>query len=131
MGALGKTTVSDNVFQSMAEILLRDVDDIVAKEKKGPFSGLSRIIAERFSPQITVKRKEQAEGEFGEVEFELKLAVVYGVNIPDAAGKVRSKIAETVEVLTGYKVSQVDIVIDRIVEIKELEAELADEEKKK
>ncbi|MCR3923565.1 MAG: Asp23/Gls24 family envelope stress response protein, partial [Firmicutes bacterium] len=63
MDALGKTTVSEDVFQSMAEIALKDIEDIVTQEKKGPFAGLSRIFAERFSPQVTVKRDEKAEGE--------------------------------------------------------------------
>ncbi|HZK25055.1 MAG TPA: Asp23/Gls24 family envelope stress response protein [Oscillospiraceae bacterium] len=124
MDALGKTTVSEDVFQSIAEIALKDIEDIVTKEKKGPFAGISRIFAERFSPQVTVKRDENAEGEFGQVGYELRLAVMYGVKIPEAALKVRSSVIKTVENLTGYKVTKVDIVVDRIVEIKELEADI-------
>ena len=131
MNELGKTTVSENVFVTMAEIALNDIDDIVAKEKKGPFPGLSRIFAERFSPQVTVKREEQTDGEFGKVGYELKIAVIYGVKIPEAAVRIREKVIETVEKFTGYKVTAVDIIVDRIVETKELEAEMGKVEQAK
>jgi uncharacterized alkaline shock family protein YloU len=72
---------------------------------------------------VTVRREEVHEDGFGEVAYELKLAVVYGVNIPEVAAKIREKIVEVVESITGYKVRQVDIVVDRIVEPRELENE--------
>ncbi len=127
MQIAGKTTVNENVFQAIAEISLANIDDVVAKEKKGALAGLSKIFQERFSPQVTVKKVEQPETDFGEVSLELKLAVIYGTNIPEAAAKVRKELVEVVENITGYKVTQVNIVIDRIVEIKELEAKLPEE----
>ena len=122
-----RTTVNENVFQAIAEIALKNIDDIVAKEKKGTLAGLSKIFQERFSPQITVKKSEQEEVDLGEVSFEMKLAVIYGVNIPEAAARIRKEIVETVEKITGYKVTQVDIVVDRIVELKELETKDTEE----
>ncbi len=127
MQIAGKTTVNENVFQAIAEISLANIDNVVAKEKKGALSGLSKIFQERFSPQVAVKKVEQAETDFGEVSLELKLAVIYGTNIPEAAARVRKELVEVVENITGYKVTQVNIVIDRIVEIKELEAKLPEE----
>jgi uncharacterized alkaline shock family protein YloU len=59
----------------------------------------------------------------------MKLAVIYGINIPEAAAKVREELVTVVESITGYKVSQVNIVVDRIVEMKDLEAKAAEEEK--
>lgn len=126
MEVQSKTSVSEHVFQSLAEIALKDIDDIVSKEKKGPFAGLTRMFSDRFSPQVTVKRKENEEG-FGEVGYELKLAVLYGVNIPEAAAKIRKKLIETVENITGYKVVQVDIIVDQVVLAKDLEEENEDE----
>jgi uncharacterized alkaline shock family protein YloU len=123
----GRTTVSENVFQAIAEITLKNIDDVVEKEKKGALAGLSKIVQERFSPQITVKKTEQEDADFGDVGFELKLAVIYGVNIPEAATKVRKALAEKVESITGYKVTQINIVVDRIIELKELESKAADE----
>ncbi|HHX74776.1 MAG TPA: Asp23/Gls24 family envelope stress response protein [Firmicutes bacterium] len=125
MDVQGRTSVSENVFQSLAEIALKDIDNIVST-KKGPFSGFARIL-ERFSPQVTVRREDVHEDGFGEVVYELKLAVVYGVNIPEVAAKIREKIVETVESITGYKVTQIDIIVDRIVEPRELENDLTAE----
>jgi uncharacterized alkaline shock family protein YloU len=121
MDIAGKTTVNENVFQIITEIVLKNVDHVVAKEKKGPLAGFSQKLIERFAPQVTVRKEEPQEDGFGKVSFELKLAVVYGTKIPEAAVKVRDELVKTVEELTGYKVEQVDIVVDRIVEIKDLE----------
>ncbi|NLM46950.1 MAG: Asp23/Gls24 family envelope stress response protein [Firmicutes bacterium] len=122
MDVQGRTSVSESVFQSLAEIALKDIENIVSSTKKGPFSGFTRIF-ERYLPQVTVRREDMHEDGFGEVAYELKLAVVYGVNIPEMAEKIREKIVEVVEGITGYKVKQVDIVVDRIVEPRELENE--------
>jgi uncharacterized alkaline shock family protein YloU len=122
----GKTTVNEAVFQAIAEIVLKNIDDVVAKERKGPLAGLSRILVERFSPQIIVKKTE-AEVDFGEISFELKLAVIYGIKIPETAVKVRKELVKVVEELTGYKVTKVDVIVDRIVEIKDLQEDLPEE----
>jgi uncharacterized alkaline shock family protein YloU len=128
MSVSGKTTVNDNVFQAIVEIALKNVDAVVAKEKKGALAGISKIL-ERFSPQITVKKAEHAEADFGDVSFELNLAVIYGINIPEAAARVREELVTVVESITGYKVAQVNIVVDRIVEMKDLEEKMAEEGK--
>lgn len=128
MGVEGKTIVNDAVFQAIAEIVLKNVEDVVAKERKGPLAGLSKALVERFSPQIVVKKEEKPEVSFGDISFELKLAVIYGIKIPDAAVKVRKELVKVVEELTGYKVTSVDVIVDRIVEMKELEGALEEEE---
>jgi uncharacterized alkaline shock family protein YloU len=112
MEIVGRTTVNEAVFQAIAEIVLKNIDDVVAKERKGPLAGLSRILVERFSPQIIVKKTE-SEADFGEIGFELKLAVIYGIKIPETAVKVRKELVKVVEDLTGYKVTKVDVIVDR------------------
>ena len=129
MEVSGKTTVNDAVFQAIAEIVLKNIDDVVAKERKGPLAGFSRVLIERFSPGVIVKKVEEPDVDFGDITFELRIAVIYGIQIPEVAAKVRKKLVEVVEELTGYKVTQVDVVVDRIVEVKELE-EMDKEEKK-
>ncbi len=124
----GKTIVNDAVFQAIAEIVLKNIEDVVAKERKGPLAGLSKALVERFSPQIVVKKVEKPEVDLGDISFELKLAVIYGVKIPDAAVKVRKELVQVVEELTGYKVTSIDVIVDRIVEMKELEESLQEEE---
>ncbi|MCG0276006.1 MAG: Asp23/Gls24 family envelope stress response protein [Thermosediminibacteraceae bacterium] len=121
----GRTTISENVFIEVAREAMKKIEDVFREEKKGGLSGLTRIFTERFTPQITVKKTEmgeQYEGP-GTVSFEVKLAVVYGVKIPEVAQKVRERIITDVEALTGYKVEKVDIVIDRIVKPEEVQEE--------
>ncbi|KXG74469.1 hypothetical protein AN618_22990 [Fervidicola ferrireducens] len=121
----GRTTISENVFIEVAREAMKKIEDVFREEKKGGLSGLTRIFAERFAPQIAVKKTEPGEGEGGPgtVSFEVKLTVVYGVKIPEVAGKVRERIITDVEALTGYKVEKVDIVIDRIVKPEEVQQE--------
>ncbi|TYP56191.1 Asp23/Gls24 family envelope stress response protein [Thermosediminibacter litoriperuensis] len=121
----GRTNISENVFIEVAREAMNKVEDVFREERKGALSGLTKIFAERFAPQITVRKSEPAEGEegLGSVSFEVKLSVAYGVKIPEVAQKVREKIISEVEALTGYKVEKVDIVIDRIVKPEELQEE--------
>jgi len=120
----GKTTVSEGVFQAIAEIVLKTIDDVVAEKRKGPLSGLSKILMERFSPQVVVKKDEKNDVDFGNISFELKLAVIYGISIPDTVANVRKELMKVVKDLTGYQVTHVDVIVDRIVEMKDLEADL-------
>ncbi|RJX25518.1 MAG: Asp23/Gls24 family envelope stress response protein [Dethiobacter sp.] len=124
----GKTTVNDAVFQSIAEIVLKNINDVVAKERKGPLAGFSKKLIERFSPQVIVKKVEAPEVDFGEISFELRLAVIYGIKIPEVATRIRKELVEVVKEFTGYQVTQVDVVVDRIVEMKDLEPEMPKEE---
>ncbi len=118
----GKTSVNEAVFQFIVKEVLRNIDDIVEKDRKGALADFPKVLLEKFSLQVTVDKNEQPEVDFGEVNFTLKLAIVYGTIIPEAAARVRTELAKDVEKLTGYKVTKVDIVFDRVVEMKELEA---------
>ncbi|MGI6486123.1 MAG: Asp23/Gls24 family envelope stress response protein [Thermoanaerobacterales bacterium] len=114
----GKTLINETVFADIAMEAMRKVEEVFRKDKKGALSGITKLFADRFAPQINAKKTEMADMEedlTGSVAFEVKLTVVYGVKIPEVAQKVREKIISEVEDLTGYKVDKVDIVIDRIV----------------
>ena len=121
----GKTTVNEAVFQHIAEVVIKKIDDIA--DRKGVPAGFTKNLFARLTPQVVVTKEEQPDVDFGNVSFELKLAIIYGIKIPDVAAKVRVEFAKVVEELTGYKVTQVDIVFDRVVEMKELESPETDE----
>lgn len=124
----GKTTINDSVFVEIAREAIQKVEDVFRQEKKGALLGLTRVFTERFAPQITVKKTESAASEngFGTVSLDVKISVLYGVNIPEVAKKVREKIVSEIESLTGYTVEKVDINIEKIVK-----PEQAAEEKEK
>ena len=49
------------------------------------------------------------------LHMEVTLAVRYGVNIPSLAEQVRARLAEKIELITGYRVVTINVVVDRIV----------------
>jgi uncharacterized alkaline shock family protein YloU len=119
----GKTFINDSVFVEIAREAMHKVEEVFKQERKGALSGLTRIFTERFAPQISVKKAEASDLEEspGSVAFEVKLTVVYGVKIPEVAQKVRERIVNDVESLTGYKVDKVDIIIDRIIKPEDIQ----------
>ena len=125
MGSDGRTTVSSAVFQHIAEVVMREMDSIV--DRKGIPKGFPTNLFTRLTPQVLVIKEEEKEEDFGKVGFELKLATFYGIKIPEVAEKVREEFVKVVEDLTGYTVSKVDIVFDRIVSESELETEEPEE----
>ncbi len=133
MTGKGNTVVNDNVFLSAAQIVLQEAGDVVKQEKKGgPLGGLSQIFKEKFVPHIVVSREEAEEGaEYGSVSYDLKIAVLYGAKIPEVVADIREKLVTAIEEMTGYKVSYVDITVDRVIELKELEEEADKQEKEK
>ncbi|HHW01907.1 MAG TPA: Asp23/Gls24 family envelope stress response protein [Thermoanaerobacterales bacterium] len=128
----GKTTINDSVFVEIAREAMQKVEDVFRKEKKGALLGFTRAFTERFAPQITVKKTESTavENSFGAVSLDVKISVLYGVNIPEVARKVREKIVSEIETLTGYSVEKVDITIEKIIKPEQAEEnkEKADEE---
>lgn len=119
----GSTVVNDGVFLSVAEIVLQDIEDVVKREKKGPLAGISQLLTDKFAPQVVVKKVEKDKDGFGRVSYELKLVLLFGAKIPDVAKRVRQQLTNVTEEMTGYKVDRVDVVVDKIVELKELEEE--------
>lgn len=121
----GKTFINESVFVDIAKEAMRKVEEVYKQDRKGGLAGFTRMFVDRFAPQISVKKTDPAEFEEspGSVAFEVKIAVVYGVRIPEVAEKAREKIISEVEPLTGYTVEKVDLVIERVIKPEELREE--------
>lgn len=117
----GRTIISETVFVEIANQAMHSIEDVFSQGKKGAFSGLTKIFAGRLAPQISVKKIDaQDEESSSSVSFDVKVGVLYGINIPEAAKKVREKIVSDVETMTGYNVERVDIYIDKIIKPEEV-----------
>lgn len=117
----GKTTIHESVFVEIAYESMNSIEDVFSQGKKGTFSGLTKIFTGRFAPQITVKKSEGQDPDMpSSVSFDVKIGVLYGVNIPEVAKKVRERIVNDIESMTGYTVERVDINIDRIIKPEEV-----------
>jgi len=121
----GKLIVSEEVFVDIARESLKKVEDVTRQNKKGAFSGLERLLTGKMTSKVIVK-KADADGEEaapGTVSFDLRLILVYGVNIPEVAEKVRETVAKDVSSITGYQVERVDITVEKVVRPEEMEKE--------
>ncbi len=129
MEDVGKTVINDEVFTEIARTAMLTVNDVFRQERKGALAELTQMLSGRFAPQISVKKNVSEEGAtvpLGSVSFDMKLTLVYGVNIPDAVNRVRQAVITEVEAITGYKVEAIDITVEKLV--KPEKAELVGEE---
>lgn len=122
----GKTTVHEEVFVEMAKTAIARVENVVSdKSEKATLISIVKSVTERFAPQVQVRKTEKIitsdeydnnqEQEANSVEFDLKLAVVYGANIPTVVANAREAIRTEVESISGYKVSKIDVTVDKLV----------------
>jgi len=115
----GRTTINNDVFQHIVDVVIKGMDDIV--DRKELPKGFPTDLFSRLTPQVVVTKDESTDYDFGDVIIELKLTTIYGIKIPEVAIKVRQEVTKAVEELTGYKVKKVDIVFDKIVDMDELD----------
>jgi uncharacterized alkaline shock family protein YloU len=90
-GAMGKIAINKTVFQSIAEISLRDVENV------SPASG-------RFGKSVSVSVDEN------KLKITADVKVAYGENVGTVSSKLQNSIYENVLFMTGFKVS--DIVVN-------------------
>ena len=118
----GKTIISEEVFVDLAKMAMSGIESVSTNTgQKISLVQLARLVADKVSPQISVKKTDAAETDVNEavtvatVSFDLKVSVVYGQNIPAVVEKVRETVRNEVESITGYKVSNIDITVERLV----------------
>lgn len=121
----GKLVVNEDVFVDISMAALQKVEDVIRQQRKGTFAGLSRLLTGKMASKINVQKSDSDEEKAvpGSVSFDLRLVMVYGVNIPEVAEKVREAVVKDVSSLTGYSVERVDITVEKLVRPEDLEKE--------
>lgn len=104
----GKTVMADGVVAKIVGIAAREVDgvhDLVGSGPTATLSGLaSRVTgADQRAQGVLVEVGER------EVAVDLRMVVLYGVNIPQLADVVRRNISNRVSAITGLIVKEVNI----------------------
>jgi len=111
-GMVGKTTMADGVVAKIVGLAAREIEgvhDLIGSGAASTISGLTSRVT---------KSDQRAQGvlvEVGEREVaaDLRMVVLYGVNIPQLADAVRRNISYRVAEITGLTVKEVNInVID-------------------
>jgi uncharacterized alkaline shock family protein YloU len=118
----GKTIISEEVFSELAKTAMAKIESISTRTgQKISLVALARIVADKVSPQITVKKTDAIDNDNEElvipaaVSFDLKVGVLYGQNIPSVVSRLRDTIRSEVEEITGYKVEKVDVTVEKLV----------------
>jgi len=122
-GTYGNVKIDNDVLASIAGIVAKKVPG-VHKIATSLVGGLAQWI--RKKPDVGIK---VIVGE-DEVEFELRIIVEYGVNIPEVTYMVQKSIKEEVEKMSGLRVSKVDVIIHGVQMLKKSGEEVEGNEKK-
>ena len=110
---MGSTTIHEDVFRDIARLVLEEVDGIYCHETKNP---LAALMGEKsVKPAITIQWPAPDEENQEQISFEIKLAVLYGAQIPEMIATIRREIAERVTKFTGYEVPSVDVYITKLI----------------
>jgi len=107
-GMVGKTTMADGVVAKIVGLAAREIEgvhDLIGSGAASTISGLTSRVT---------KSDQRAQGvlvEVGEREVaaDLRMVVLYGVNIPQLADAVRRNISYRVAEITGLTVKEVNI----------------------
>lgn len=121
---LGIIKISDEVVGIIAGIAASEIKGVVGMSS-GIVGGISQILSGKKNLAKGVKINIEEES----ASIELYLVIEYGLRIPDIASKVQENVKNTVEALTGLKVSAVNVFVQNVALPKET-AEIKEETEK-
>lgn len=105
---MGDIKVADEVLSIVAGLAASEVNGVYAMSG-GIREGLTDMLGKQnFSKGIKV------ETEGHSVRVEVHVIITYGYNIPDVAIKLQEKVKESVEAMTGFEVTAVDIHVEGV-----------------
>jgi uncharacterized alkaline shock family protein YloU len=104
---IGLVKIEDEVLGAIASITAKKIPG-VHKIATSFVGGIMQIIKKTPDAGIKVIVRE------GEVGFQLKLIVDYGINIPEVTWKVQKAIKEEIEKASGLKISAIDVFIEGV-----------------
>jgi uncharacterized alkaline shock family protein YloU len=109
----GSTTIADNVVSKIAGIATSDVAGVYALG--GSASRAMGALRERI-PGASTSHSQGVTVEVGEREaaVDLELVAEYGVSVVDLAQGVRRNVIQSVERMTGLKVTEVNISVNDV-----------------
>lgn len=104
----GKTVISDSVVAKIASIATREVEGIHSLSARG-MSGTLVGLAKKVTGSDTRGQGVEVEVGTREAAVDLSVVVEYGVSIPQVAEAVRQNVIETIKIMTGLIVKEVNI----------------------
>jgi len=110
---IGYTNIHEEVFREIVRNVLDDTEGIYRYEPKSPLAPL--LGDKSYKPTITIKLTEASEENVELAAVEIRLAALYGANIPRMAEKIRRETSEKIKLYTGYDVTAVDIYVSKLI----------------
>ena len=104
----GELVVSPNVISSIASREVAQVDGIVGLEDTFIADIMAMVKGGGQPKGVRVDLKD------GKVTLDLKVNVRYGVHIPPAIIEMRKRVQDAIKQMTGYKVTAINIVVNRV-----------------
>ncbi len=104
----GKTVISDSVVAKIASIATREVAGIHSMSARG-MSGTLVGLARKVTGSDTRGQGVDVEVGTKEAAIDLSVTINYGVSIPQVAAAVRKNVIETIKIMTGLIVKEVNI----------------------
>ena len=115
--------IEDEVIATIAGIAVSEVSGVA--EMAGGFAG---GITEVLSGKKNLSKGIKAETDGNNVKIDVNIIVNYGVRIPDVAFDIQNKVKQSVETMTGLKVSEVNVHVQGVKTEKEVEEKEENEE---
>ena len=104
----GRTVISDSVVAKIASIATREIEGVHSLSARGMSDTLMGL-ARKVTGTDTRGQGVNVEVGTKEAAIDLSIVVNYGVSIPQIAEAVRENIIETVKMMTGLSVKEVNI----------------------
>lgn len=106
---LGVVRIHENVIASIASMAACEIEG-VKRVGDDPKSGIFGFICRQIKPKSIKVEMDKND----EVKIEIPLAIKYGFNIPEIAGKVQENVRNALEKMTNLSVKDINISVQGI-----------------
>ena len=107
---VGIVRISDEVIGVIASLAASEIEGVA-----GMSAGLVEDISKKLTGKKNVSKGVKVTMDNDSAVIDLHMSVEYGIKIPDMSLKVQKNVKNTVETMTGLKVSLVNINVQNII----------------
>ena len=112
MNELGNISISSDVVATIAESVITEIDGIYSLTGNAPKNEITK-----FFQSVSSGVNKGIDVEVGETECTLDLYIIakLGYQLPALAGEIQTKVVKAITEMTGLKVQEVNVYIQKVV----------------
>ena len=95
--------IADDVIRCIAVLAATDIEGVAGMAGSATNDIIARLGGKSLEKGVKMAMED------GEVRLTLSIIVNYGCNIPDVSRRVQDRVRTTIENMTGYTVSEIDV----------------------